>query len=372
MNANIKLGNILGIPVGLHFSWFLVFALVIFSLSTGYFPQEYPMLSSGLHVFLAAITTLGFFGSVLLHELGHSVIALRNNIPVKGITLFIFGGVAQIQREPQTPGAEFRIAIAGPLVSLALAGIFGVMAALEQQYPVLAAPSTYLMRLNLTLAIFNMIPGFPLDGGRVLRALIWKLSGNQTKATRIASLGGQVVAFGFIGLGVMNIFTGQISNGLWMMLIGWFLQSAAASASYQANLQEKLQGVTVEQAMTDECSAVPALTPLNQLVQERVLRQGNACFVVTDYDGQMRGVLTLQDITRIPQMQWRFATAGQAMTPLQGLPRVEANDELLNALQRMDEAESHHATVVQFNRPIGLISREQVLKYLRMRTQLGM
>ncbi len=371
MNANIKLGNILGIPIGLHYSWFLVFALVIYSLSTGYFPQEYPTLSSGLYVLLAAATTLGFFGSVLLHELGHSVIALRNNIPVKGITLFIFGGVAQIKREPQTPGAEFRIAIAGPLVSLALAGIFGVMAVLEQQYPVLAAPSSYLMRLNLSLALFNMIPGFPLDGGRVLRSIVWKLSGNQVRATRIASAGGQIVAFGFIGLGVFSIFAGQFTNGLWMMLIGWFLQSAAAAASTQATMQEKLRGVTVEQAMSHECTSVPALTPLSQLVQERVLQRGDVCFLVTDHNGQLRGMLTLQDITRIPQMRWRFSTAEQAMTPINGLPQVDADEEILDALRQMDEAEAHHATVVQYNRPIGLISKEQVLRYLRLRTQLG-
>jgi Zn-dependent protease/CBS domain-containing protein len=372
MNANIKLGKILGIPIGLHFSWFLVFALVIFSLSTGYFPQKYPMQSNGLYVLLAAVTTLGFFGSVLLHELGHSVIALRNNIPVKGITLFIFGGVAQIKREPQTPGAEFRIAIAGPLVSLALAGIFGALAALEAQFPLLAAPSSYLMPLNLTLALFNMIPGLPLDGGRVLRAIVWKLSGSQVRATRIASYGGQAVAFGFIGWGVFNIFTGQFTNGMWMMLIGWFLQSAAASASSQADLQEKLRGVTVEQAMSQECTSVPALTPLNQLVQERVLQRGNACFLVTDYEGQLRGILTLQDITRIPQIRWRFSTAEQAMTPLNGLPQVDAGEEILEALQQMDEVGAHHATVVQFNRQIGLISRDQVMRYLRLRTQLGM
>lgn len=371
MNASFKLGQIWGIPIGLHFSWFLVFTLVLFSLSTSYFPAEYPQLSTGSHVILAAITTILLFSSVLLHELGHALIALRNRIPVKGITLFVFGGVAQITRDPETPGAEFRIAIAGPMVSLALAGLFGGLYLIAQSIPLLAAPSEYLMRLNFMLVLFNMIPGFPLDGGRVLRSIVWRISANQVRATQIASAGGQVVAFAFISLGIFSIFTGLVANGLWLIFIGWFLQNAASSANQQMRIQHKLRGVSVRQAMDRDLGVVTPLTPLNQIVEERVLQRGESAFFVVDYDGKLAGLITLQDITRILQTQWRYRTVGQVMSPMQRLLQVEAGAELLAALQMMEENEASHAAVVQENRPVGLLSRQQVLRYLRMRAELG-
>lgn len=372
MNATVKLGKIWGIPIGLHGSWFLVFALVIFSLGTSYFPTEYPQLSTGMHILLAAVTTVGLFGSVLLHELGHSLLALRNGIPVKGITLFIFGGVAQITREPQSPGVEFRIAIAGPLISLGLAGLFGGLWLIDRNVAWLAAPSIYLARLNLTLALFNMIPGFPLDGGRVLRSLVWKFTGSQAKATRIASLGGQIVAFGFFGIGIFSILTGNLFNGLWLIFIGWFLQSAASAAEQQVLVQEKLRGVTVDQAMDRRLGYVSALETLNSVVNDRVLTNGESNFFVIDYDGRTTGLLSLEDITRHPQSQWRFITAGQVMVPIQRLLKVEASAELLSALQRMEETDARNAAVVHDDRPVGVISRDRVVHYLRLRTELGL
>jgi Zn-dependent protease/CBS domain-containing protein len=371
MNASLKLGKIWGIPIGLHISWFLVFALVLLSLSTGYFPQEYPQLSTGTHIGLAAVTTVLLFASVLLHELGHALVALRNRIPVKGITLFVFGGVAQITREPETPGAEFRIAIAGPLVSLALAGLFGGLYLIDQSIPLLAAPSEYLMRLNFMLVLFNMIPGFPLDGGRVLRAIIWRLTGSQVRATQLASIGGQVVAFAFIGWGFISLFGGNFINGLWLIFIGWFLQNAAASAGQQVNVQQKLRGVTVNQAMDRDLAVVTPLSSLSQVVDEQVLQRGESAFFVVDYDGRLAGLITLQDITRIPQAQWRYRTVGQVMVPMHKLLQVEAGAELLAALQMMEENGVNRAAVVVEDRPIGLLSRQQVLRYLRLRAQLG-
>jgi Zn-dependent protease len=361
-----------GIPIGLNASWFLIFALVVFSLSSSYFPNEYPQLSTAAYVILAAVTAIGLFGSVLLHELGHSLLALRNNIPVKSINLFIFGGVAQISREPESPGVEFRIAIAGPLVSLGLAVLFGGLWMIDREIPYLAAPSLYLARLNLTLALFNMIPGFPLDGGRVLRSIIWKLTGSQVKATRVASLGGKLVAYGFFGLGVFMIFSGGVFNGLWLIFIGWFLQNAANQASQAAVAQHILRGVTVAQAMEPNPSRMPALSTLQQIVDERVLSRGESAFFIVDFDGRLLGLLTLQDIAAQPKSVWRYTTGAQVMTPLNRLIQVDANAELLTALRNMDEAEAHHAAVVEQNRAVGVISREQVLRYLQMRANLGM
>ena len=215
MNASLRLGKIWGIPIGLHTSWFLIFGLLTWSLAMGYFPEEYPELTGLTHLVLGVLTSLLFFGSVLAHELGHAFVALRNKIPVKSINLFIFGGVAQIGQEPTTPSAEFRIAIAGPLVSVGLAVLFGAIWWLDQNIPVLAAPSVYLMRINLILAAFNLIPGFPLDGGRVLRAIAWWVLKSFQRATQLAAFSGQLVAFGFIAVGVFAIFNGPLFNGLW-------------------------------------------------------------------------------------------------------------------------------------------------------------
>ena len=372
MNASIKLGKIFGIPIGLHFSWFLIFALITYSLGTGYFAQQYPQLTGNLNLILALVTSLLFFASVLLHELGHSVIALRNRIPVKGITLFVFGGVAQSAREPETPGAEFRIAIAGPLVSLGLSALFGALYLAARQLPLLAAPSQYLAEINLILAVFNMIPGFPLDGGRILRSIIWKLTGSYPRSTRIASLSGQMVAFGFVGLGVFSLFTGQVMNGLWLAFIGWFLQGAAASAGSQVKLQEKLRGLTVGQAMTQDYSEVPGLMSLNQIVQERVLTSGQHNFFVVDYaTGEPCGMFTLQDITNISQLKWRFVTAQDAMKPMSRLASVAPDTDLTEAMQVMEQSHLAQLPVLSRDHLVGLLSRDSILHVLQLRSQLG-
>ncbi len=370
MDAGIKLGRILGIPIGVHVSWFVVFALLTWSLSSGYFPNEYPQLTVISYVILGVITTLFFFVSVLAHELGHSIIALRNKIPVKGITLFIFGGVAQIAQEPRTPGAEFRIAIAGPLVSLALAGIFGLAYLIDQSVPFLAAPSLYLMRINFILAAFNMIPGFPLDGGRVLRAIVWWATKNFQRATRIASFFGQVVAFGFIGWGVYSIFGGQFLNGLWLVFIGWFLQNAAASSVAQTNIQQALSGVKVTQIMSQDCSRVDSLASINQLVEERVLTGGQRCFFVAD-NGKLEGMITLRDISQIPQPKWRFTTIRAAMVPVNRMISIDPDTDLLAALQTMDSANIAQIPVLAHGELVGVLTREQIVHYLRTRAELG-
>lgn len=370
MNASIKLGKIGGIPIGLHFSWFLIFFLLTWSLSIGYFPEMYPQVSSGMHLVMAVITSLLFFSSVLAHELGHSFVAIRNQIPVRSINLFIFGGVAQIQQEPKSAGAEFRIAIAGPLVSLLLAGVFGGLYLLDQQIPILAAPSLYLMRINFVLALFNMIPGFPLDGGRVLRAIIWWRTNNMRRATQIASISGQIIAFGFIAIGIFTAINGQFMNGAWLAFIGWFLQNAAATSYAQVNLQEVLSGVKVSQAMSRDCTQVSPLTPVSQLVNEQVLAQGRQCFFIGEL-GNPVGYITTQEITNLPQSKWGFTTAQQIMVPITRQKPVDVDSELLSALQSMENGQVTHVAVSEGNEIVGIISKDQVLRYLRLRSELG-
>lgn len=370
MDASIKFGRIFGIPVGVHISWFIVFGLLTWSLSIGYFPNEYPQLPVLTHIILGVVTTLFFFISVLAHEFGHSIVALRNQIPVKGITLFIFGGVAQIAQEPRTPGAEFRIAIAGPTVSLVLAAAFGLAYLLDQSIAYLAAPSLYLMRINFILAVFNMIPGFPLDGGRVLRAFVWWATKSFQRATRIASFTGQLVAFGFIGWGIYSIFNGQFLNGLWLVFIGWFLQNAAATSYAQTNMQQTLRGIKVAQVMSQECERIGSLVPINQIVEERVLTGGQRCFFIAD-NGVLQGMLTLRDIAQIPQQKWRFTTTRQAMVPINRMLSVEPDAELLTAMQTMDSAKVAQVPVLDHGELVGVLTREQVVHYLRTRAELG-
>jgi Zn-dependent protease len=371
MKANVKLGKIWGIPIGLNVSWFLIFALVTISLSTGYFPSTYPELAGASALTLGLLTSLLFFGSVLAHELGHAFVALRDKLPVKSITLFIFGGLAQIGEEPRSPGSEFRIAIAGPLTSIALAGLFAGLWFIAQDIVLLAAPSLYLARINLILAVFNLIPGFPLDGGRVLRAVVWGWTNNYSRSTKIASAIGQIVAFTFIGLGILSLFMGQMANGLWLAFIGWFLQNAASSANTQLKVQEKLRGVTVDQAMSRDCAVVNGRTSLYQLVHTGVLGGGQHCFFVEDAYGQVQGMVTLHDITRVPQSKWHFITVEQIMAPIKRLLHVAPNMDLLAALESMEAANVTQAPVLAQDQPVGLLSREQVLRYLQLRTQLG-
>jgi Zn-dependent protease len=370
MEARVKLGKVWGIPIGLHPSWFLIFGLVTWSLAMGFFPQEYPQLSTAAYWLLGVVTSLLFFGSVLVHELGHALLALRNRIPVRSITLFIFGGVAQIEKEPSSPGVEFRIAIAGPLASLGLFLLFGGLWLADQGVSILAAPSIWLARINLVLAVFNLIPGFPLDGGRVLRALVWRVTGSFYRATRLAASAGQVVALGFIGLGVFAIFGGSLYNGLWLAFIGWFLQNAAANSQAWSNMQESLRGVTVGQVMSRDCSRVPSLLPLSQLVEEQVLNGAQRCFFVSD-NGHLQGLLTLREISAVPRRKWGFVTTEQAMVPFQRLVRVEPHTELMEALQMMDGANVAQLPVVEGDEVVGTLSREQVLRYVRLRAELG-
>jgi Zn-dependent protease/predicted transcriptional regulator len=358
-----------GIPVGLHWSLFLVFGLIAWSLAQGYFPDEYPMLSTPLHWLLGLITGLLFFGSILAHELGHAIVARRNQVAVRGITLFIFGGVAQLEQEARRPGEEFRIAIAGPLVSVILAGLFGLLWLLDQSVPYLAAPSIWLARINLMLAAFNMIPGFPLDGGRVLRAILWKWTGNVTRATRVAAFTGQLTALAFIGWGVFTMFD-NFFNGLWLVFIGWFLQNAAAATYAQTNIQQLLKGVTVQQVMTRDYLKVPGLTSLNKLVEENILTGGQRYFLVGD-NGNVRGMLSLSDVTAVPQRKWPYVTVEQVMVPLKRLAQVQPSMELLTALQMMDGANVAQLPVMQDETVVGLVSREHVLHYIRTRAELG-
>lgn len=371
MVSGILVARIWKIPVRLHLSWFLIFALVTWSLAEAYFPAGYPGLERRSLWLLAGATSLLFAISVLIHELGHVYVALRNGVPVRGITLFIFGGMAQIGGEPATPGAEFRVAIAGPLASLALASLFGGLYLLDRSIPFLAAPSAWLARMNLLLGLFNLTPGFPLDGGRVLRAAVWQLTGNPLRSTRIAATIGRAVAYGFIFFGILGVATGQSLNGIWLLLIGWFLQSSASGAYRQAGVYHLLRGLRVSQLMGPRPGSVsPALT-LERLVNERVMGSGERMFLVDGAaDGRAHGILTLQEIKAVPRKKWAAVTAVEALARRSLAAPLRPDMLLVDALLVMDEARVNQAPVVADGALQGVLTRERVLQYIQTRLEL--
>ena len=247
---NIPLGKILGIPIGLDYSWFVIFALLTWMLATNYYPAEFKDWPLLLYWLMGAVTAVTLFLSVLLHELGHSAVALRYKIPVRSITLFLFGGVAQIGAEPPNAIAEFLIASAGPLVSLILAVLFYAVQPLVGGIEPLLGLAKYLAYINLALVLFNLIPGYPLDGGRVFRAIMWAITGNMRRATLIAANGGRFFAFLFIFIGVWLMVRGNFGGGLWIVFIGWFLDTAASAQIQQVMIQSLLTGHKVSQAMS--------------------------------------------------------------------------------------------------------------------------
>ena len=370
MARRLELFGIWGIPIRIHVSWLLVFGLVAWSLAAGYFPHEYPGWAAGTYWVVGAITALIFFASILIHELGHCWVALRNRIPIRSITLFVFGGIAQIAREPGAPAVEARVAIAGPITSFVLAGLFGGTWLVVRDVPTLAAPTIWLARINFMVAAFNLVPGFPLDGGRLFRALVWRFTGSLRRASRAASAVGQAVAFGFIGWGILTALDGNVIGGIWIALIGWFLQNAAASSYAETNLRELLRDVTVAQVMTRDCRRVERDVSLDRIVREDVLGAGRRCFVVTDA-GRMVGLLTLHEIKGVPPPQRATVTAGEVMTPAEKVTAVGPKADLLTTLETMDDADVAQMPVVEAGELLGMIAREQVLHYVRVRAELG-
>jgi Zn-dependent protease len=260
----IPLGQVLGIPLDIDYSWFLVFGLITWSLAAGYFPAEYPGWSASVYWITGLVTSVLFFASVVAHELGHAVVARRFNMSVQSITLFVFGGVAQIGQEPPSAGAEFWMAIAGPAVSGALVAGFSLLRAAVPATIPLYALATYLAYMNGMLALFNLIPGYPLDGGRILRAAVWEITHNLGRATQVAAGVGRVIAYVFIAVGVWQAVTGQLFNGLWIAFIGWFLERAAASSAEQVAAHGILAGHRVRDLMMGNYPVVAPACPLTR------------------------------------------------------------------------------------------------------------
>ncbi len=362
-SGSVKIATIMGIPIMVHFSWLIIFGLITWSLSTFYFPEAAPQLPVLSYWLNGAVAALMLFVSVALHELAHSLVARRHNVPILSITLFIFGGVAQMKGEPPDPKAEFKIAIAGPLSSFLLSlTFFGAYNVVNED--VTKALFSYLAQLNLVLGLFNLVPGFPMDGGRVMRAFIWKKTSDFFHATRRAAAYGQKIGLFFIFFGILSIFTG-FPGGLWLMLIGWFLHSAAQTSYQQANLQESLNGVKVSEIMVRDIVTIPSEAAIALAVNEYFLKYAFGGFPVTD-DGRYVGIITLKEIKDVPREKWENTLVSEIYIPHNKTWEVSEKLDAFKALELMITADKGRLVVTDNDNVIGLITRNGIARYVQI------
>lgn len=374
MQAQITLGRIFGIKIGLHYSWVLIALLVTFSLA-GHFQAVNSEWGTAIVWGAAVITGILFFASILVHELSHAAVAKARGLPVRSIVLFALGGVAQIEKESADAKTEFWMAILGPITSIAIGALclVGAWALGWTPYENPTTPPTAILQwlgiINIALAIFNLIPGFPLDGGRVLRAVIWWLTGDAARSTRIAARVGQVVAFIFIIWGIMRFFGGAGFGGLWLAFIGWFLLEASRSSYAQVEVSERLRGVRVSDVMTRDCPGVDGNTNLQTFVDEHLLRTGQRCFMVAE-KGRVAGIVTPHEVRAVERARWPYVTVDEVMRPLDRARTIEPNALITEALEVMGREDLNQLPVVRAGSFEGVVTRGHILRLLQTRGEL--
>lgn len=371
MNGNIRVGSLFGIPFYVNPSWFLVLGLVTWSYGSG-LAAQFPELPAGSPLLLGFMTALLLFGSVLAHELGHSFVAIRQGIDVKSITLFLFGGLASLEKESDTPAEAFWVAIAGPAVSLVLAALLITLGFTAHLTGVIAAIVAVLAAINLSLGIFNLIPGLPLDGGNILKAIVWKVSGNPYKGIKVASIVGQVFGYIAIALGLVPILLSGSFSNFWYLLIGWFLlQNAGKSAQY-ARFQERLTGLTVADALTPDSPIVDRHLSLREFVDRRTLSGKNwAKFLVTDR-GRLIGELPVTAIESVPIAQWSEIAVGELIQPVAPTTMTITDVPLAQAIEQLESQRLDTLSVT--NRDgilVGLLEKTAVINLLHHQPQVA-
>ncbi|HEY4482079.1 MAG TPA: site-2 protease family protein [Candidatus Brocadiaceae bacterium] len=358
-----KVATIMGIPLRVHFSWFIIFGLITWSLSTHYFPKAAPDLPVAAYWIKGTLAALLLFASVAFHELSHSYIARKYHISITSITLFIFGGVAQLKGEPPHPKAEFRMAIAGPISSFLLSALFFLIAINTTGGP--KALFSYLAQINFILGVFNLIPGFPMDGGRILRSILWSRTKDYYYATKKASNFGQRIALFFLFFGLFLLFTGS-SGGLWLLLIGWFLYMAAQSSSQQATLQEVLSGIKVKDVMVRDIVTLNSSITIDDAVDKYFLRYSYGGFPVMD-DGKFLGIITLKEIKDIPRDDWNKVKVSDVFTPHNKKWEVSSDADVMMALELMIKEDKGRIVVTENNAITGLITRNGIARYVQIK-----
>lgn len=368
MESNIKLGKLFGIDIGINYSWFIIFFLISYLVleDVGTQHSGWPL---SWRLTVAVSSSLLFFLSILAHEMSHSLLALAKGLPVHSITLFVFGGVSRIEKEAMNAATEFWVGIVGPISSGMIAALFYALSLLVEAESPIAVMALFLASANLMLAIFNLIPGYPLDGGRVLRAFLWAVTGSAQKATRIAATIGKWFAFVLI-LGGLWIALQRNFAGLWLAVIGWFLLEAARSALQSVAFDQALRGARARDLMTTDVPTVPAHLSLSELFDEHLFRTGRRCFIVMS-DGRMAGLITGHELKAIPRNQWIAVSVEQAMRPFESMRWVEPGAELVRVLEVMDRDDVNQVPVVSEGKLEGLVRREDVLRFISTRNEFN-
>lgn len=370
MHNSVRLGRVAGVDIRIHSSWLIVFALVTWSLAASYFPQEYPSFGPGTCWLLGVLAALLLFVAVLLHELAHSLVAQARGLSVDSITLYAFGGVSNIASEPQKAGTEFLLAGAGPLTSLLLGALSYVGAvALKDVNLGAYAVLQYLATINTWLAIFNLLPGYPLDGGRVLHALLWRATGDRVRATRMAGGVGQGIAYVLIFGGIWLFFTGNVLDGIWMAFIGWFLASAAEGTVQHVTLEQRFTGVSVADVMQRNPVAVADDVSLEEAVHSYLLAYNLSALPVTHL-GRPAGLITLADVSKQPRQAWSQITVGAVLDGKEPVPVLRPDQGVMEALELMAKAHADAALVAVNGDIVGLLSQGDAERYLQLRTVL--
>jgi Zn-dependent protease len=381
--GGLSLGRLLGVRLHVDWSVLIIFTLILFNLGAGSFPAAHPDWGPGLVWGTAVGAALLFFASILAHELSHAVVARRNDIPVERITLFLFGGLAHLEREPPSPKSEFAMAIIGPITSL----VIGLVALLVGV--ILAGPDfrgawmedpegavrglgpaasllLWLGPINILLAVFNMVPGFPLDGGRVFRSIAWWITDDLRKATRWASAAGRLFAWALMAWGLLNVLGGAVVQGVWLLLIGWFLNNAARMGYQDLVIREALRGVPISRIMRTRLTLLAPEVDIETVVRQELMASGQRAFPVVGADGALLGLVCLQDLRRIPQEQWRNTTLGAVMTPVERLDTLPPEASATQAFKALARRDVDQIPIVDGNRPVGILHSQDVLKWLSL------
>ena len=370
MRSSYTFMRIRGIRISVHFTWLFAVAFIALTLSEGFFPAYFSGWSTATYWGTGILASLLLFLSVLVHELAHSFVAQARGLKVEGITLFIFGGVSNMGSEATRARDEFMIAVVGPLTSLVLAALFWALylATGDGDSPVVAV-LFYLGYMNALLAVFNMMPGFPLDGGRVLRSVVWGVTGNLSRATNIAAWVGQAFGWSLVGLGVYQILQGSVAGGLWMAVIGWFLSSIAGANRRGSMREERFRGVLVDQVMDRGAETVSSGTSVEVMIREHFVQRGSRAALVVE-DGRVVGIATLTDVKAVPQDRWAEVRVGEIMTR-EPLYSVDPDDELGVALRMLAEHNLNQVIVLSDGQLVGLLSRADVIRYLQYSWEPG-
>jgi Zn-dependent protease/predicted transcriptional regulator len=369
---SIPLFRLASFQVGIDWSWLILAVLITWTLASGVFPHYYPDLSPRLYLSMAVIAALGLFASIVLHELAHSLVARHYGVPIRGITLFIFGGVAQMDREPDRPGAEFAIAIAGPIASF----LVGVACWLLLQGAVMAGAGVpvvgvlaYLASINAILAVFNLVPAFPLDGGRILRALLWYWNGSLRWATRVASWIGGAFGIGLVAYGVWQALTGDLVGGMWFALIGLFVYAAAQASYQQVVIREGLRGVPVRRLMTSDPIGVPPGISVAQLIDDYFYRYHRKMFPVVD-NGRLVGCISMNDIKAVPRDRWAATAVSSIMQPCSTATAISPDTDAMELLSTMNRTQNSRFLVMEGDRLVGVVTLKDMLKFLSLKLEL--